>query len=133
MGLKHIAIDSMILIYLLEGHPKYKESCKKLIKNAESVVISSLSVGEILTGYKKNDNKSAEIQFFAFLKAIPNLRIQAFSMQEALHFANLRADYPFLKAPDAINIASALNSPAEVFITNDKELQKVTHVPVKTL
>ncbi len=43
--------------------------------------------------------------------------------------ASLRARYR-LRTPDAIQLATALQARADVFLTNDRDLQRVEEVPV---
>jgi len=42
--------------------------------------------------------------------------------------AELRAKYSFIRTPDAIQIATAINTEADFFITNDKKLKGLSEI-----
>ncbi len=132
MGLKHIAIDTMLMIYLLEGNSKHKEKIKKLIKKADKVTFSTMGFGEVLAGLQKKEDQKNILSFISFMEQQEKIQLRPFGLQEALNFANLRA-HSSIKAPDAIHLATAICSGAEAFITNDSKLKKTAGFPVLSL
>ena len=50
-----------------------------------------------------------------------------------LRAAKLRANYEWLRTPDAIHLAAALTGNCDVFLTNDQRLGRCTEIPVEVL
>lgn len=130
---KHIAVDTMVLIYLIEKNPKYLESAKLAYKQSESILLSTMGLGEILSGFDKKSDQQGKLTFLSFLEYDKKISIIGFGKQEAISFAQLRAKYPSIKPPDAIHLSTAILSGAEAFVTNDKNLKQVEEIPVITL
>lgn len=128
-----LAVDTMIIIYLIEGNRVYSESIKKILKNADEIIFSSFGLGEALVGFEKSENLKEKLKFFSFIESFERLKVVGFGKQEALFFARLRAKYFSLKAPDAIHLATALSSEADAFLTNDRKLPGIKEINVFTL
>ena len=60
--------------------------------------------------------------------------IDAVSLTAAIaeHAADLRARYN-LRTPDAVQVATALHSGCDAFLTNDRDLRRVTEIPILVL
>lgn len=127
---KKIAVDSMIMIYILDHHPKYGEKALSILSAADQIIFSSLLYGEVLAGfYRVNDMKGLE-RFYEFTNSLENLSIQDFDRTTAGYFATLRAKNNFLTSPDCIHLASALQMKADVFFTNDKKIKSMPELKV---
>jgi predicted nucleic acid-binding protein len=131
--LRRLEVDSMILIYLIERKGEWIEAIKKHFQEADEVILSSLSFGEILTGFEKNKDLKGKLEFLSFIESFKKIHIANFCKQEALYFAQIRAKYPQIKAPDAIHLATALSARADAFLTNDKYLKVFEELPVLLL
>lgn len=59
----------------------------------------------------------------------PNLEVLAVSHEISVVAARIRRQYKF-RTPDAIQMATALNSKAKAFITNDNKLKKFKEIKV---
>ncbi len=59
-----------------------------------------------------------------YRKGFAGLEIAGFDSKAANEFARLRAVKPGLRSPDAIQLACALGSQCDVFLTNDDRLSK---------
>lgn len=126
---KDIAIDSMIVIYLIEGS-KYSEKIAEILSAARTIHVSSLTYGEVLAGHFKQKNyRSIEI-LRQFLFCSEKVRVFDFNEESAELFAQIRANKPSLSPPDAINLASALHSGAHHFLTNDKTLKGIKDLSI---
>jgi|GEM_PF-1366011 len=130
---KNIAIDSMILIYLIEGREPFCGAIKKALESARHINFSSFGLGEVLAGFEKAGDKRGKIKFLSFVETYEKLSIIGFGKQEALIFAQLRAKYPSVKPPDAIHLATAISGRVDGFLTNDKNLMKVEELPILRL
>lgn len=91
---KHIAIDSMIMIYLIEGRQPSCSAIKKTLEAVRQISFSSFGLGEVLAGFEKAKDKQGKLQLLSFVESYEKLSIIGFGKQEALIFAQLRAKYP---------------------------------------
>lgn len=130
---KHIAIDTMILVYLLERNLSHIETIKKTLKHANRVTLSGMGFGEILAGFEKSNDQKGKLKFLSFLESFKKISVASFNKDTALTFAKLRAKYPSIKSPDAIHVATAIQAKADIFLTNDKNLKQVEEIRVITL
>lgn len=130
---KHVAVDSMILIYLIEENPDFFQSAKHKLETASQLTLSTLGLGEILAGFEKKADLKGKLQFLSFLESYKKLSIVGFGKQEALIFAQLRAKYPQVKPPDTMHLATAISARADAFLTNDKNLKCIEEIPVVVL
>ena len=130
---KRLAIDSMILIYLLEANENFSKPIRRQLEQAEELILSSLGLGEILAGFEKKADTEGKLKFLSFIESYKKLSVVGFGKQEALIFAKLRAAYPSIKPPDAIHLATAISGRADAFFTHDKKLQKVEEVFILAL
>lgn len=122
------ALDTVTLIYYLEGHPTYYAAARTLFEKIErgdiSAVISALVFAELLfPAYRAGQPQLAE-KITHILGHYPNLTVIPLSSEIAVAAAQLRAAYQ-LRTPDAIHLATARYAGARGFITNDKELRKI--------
>lgn len=121
------ALDTVTLIYYLEGHPTYYAAARILFEKIErgdiSAVISALVFAELLVpAYRAGQPQLAE-KITHILGHYPNLTVIPLSSEIAVAAAQLRAEHQ-LRTPDAIHLATARHTGARGFITNDKELKK---------
>jgi predicted nucleic acid-binding protein len=119
--------DSMLIIYLLEGHPEFRLRAEQLLtrsrRRGDSLFTSYLALGEILAGVEKAGQPQAgpvirgtlEEMGFAFLP---------FDQSAVVPFSRLRA-HTSLKAPDAIHLACAAAAGIDLYLTGDKQLFKL--------
>ncbi len=124
MSGKKAFLDTNIFIYLIEENKLYLNQVDKLLifleQNRYEIITSTLTLGEILTKpYKDNRVDLVKIyqEFFEDIKLI-ELNDQIASL-----FAQIRANYG-IKTPDAVQLASAIYSKSDLFVTNDDKLSK---------
>lgn len=131
--IKQLAIDSMVLIYLIDGNETFSAKIEKYFENAERVIFSSFGLGEILAGFEKINDMQGKLGFLSFIESYKKISVVGFGKQEALIFAELRSKYPSIKPPDAIHLATAISARVDAFVTNDKKLETVKEINVLTL
>lgn len=133
---KRVALDSMIFIYQFGKHPRFYPfvyyifsllNKKKLyvftslISLIETISFSELEVKpELIESYKNFFIKTENLE-----TVNPNFEI-------ADQAASLRRKYD-LRTPDVIQLATAMISKAEVFITNDDRFRKIKELPILLL
>jgi len=122
-----IALDSNIFIAALSQNESHSLTAQQLIRDIDSgkyqAIASSIVLGEVLS--IANAKEAPDIE--TFFSLIKNLSTVPASDDICLKAGALRKDQGAkLKLPDALHAATALLSNAELFITNDQQLVKVT-------
>ena len=119
--------DTMLFIYLLEGHPGYSERVQQLLERAyrrdDSLYTSYLALGELMAGTEKSNqvqkasaiHSSLEEMGFSFL---------SFDRGAVAPFGRLRAREK-LKIADSIHLACAASAGIDLFLTGDKQLMRL--------
>lgn len=122
------ALDTVMLIYFLERHPYFYRHAKVLFQRIEagklSAVFSSLVFAELLVPAFRSGEKQRAERIVRILSNFPNLKVIPLSTEISTTAARLRAVHGF-RTPDAIHAATALESGAMGFITNDKAFLKM--------
>ena len=121
-------LDTVTIIYFLEKHPRYYQTAKEIFEKVEtgkfSANISTLVFTELLVpAYRTKENKYAE-KIVHILSNFPNLTTIPIDTKISTTAAKLRAMHG-LRTPDAIHIATALETRSSGIITNDKGFKKV--------
>jgi|SRR3989338_9071892 len=131
-----IAVDSVILIYLFEKNLRYIEEVRGLFRfiadGTERAVFASIGLIEVLTGPKRIGDEKLAFIYKEMIAHFPNLAVISLNDEIIELASSLRAKYK-LATPDAIHLATAINTGARVFVTNDKGLRKVKEIKVRTL
>jgi len=122
-------LDTVTIIYFLERHPRYYKTANDIFNTIEtgkiSANISTLVFAELLVpAYRDDENKRAE-KIIHILSNFPNLEIIPLTTEISSTAARLRALHG-LRTPDAIHIATALESKSSGIITNDRGFRKVS-------
>jgi len=133
----HLAgIDTMVFIYHFEENKIYQSFTTVLFdlveKGVLKAIISTISILEILVKPKKDKNEQLVEEYKFLFQTFPNLKVLPLDEKIADIASTLRADYN-IKAPDAIQIASAISGGADVFITNEPFLRKVNEIDILIL
>lgn len=128
-----LGIDTCIFIFQLERNPKYFDLANKVFMWVEKLngkaFTSTITMLELLVAPYRERNIEKVNQIYAILATFPNLEWVTPTLGVADLAARLRAKYN-LKTPDSIQLASALESRASGFITNDKIYKKVTEIEI---
>jgi predicted nucleic acid-binding protein len=120
---KKIAIDTMLMIYLLEQNPIYMTTVVNIFEHAGTIVCSAFLLGELFAGfYRKGEGEKADL-VLRYMEDAGSFEILPFDEAQALLFAKIRGAHPVYSAPDCIHLSAALQSGADVFVTNDKQLK----------
>jgi uncharacterized protein len=120
--------DTMLFVYWLEAHPSFglrtKEIWDKMLERGDNLCTSIFTIGEVLTGfYKRRDRDRASEAREMF--QLPEIRILPFSLDVMERYAQIRADQRLTPA-DAIHLATASVARANLFLTNDTTISKLT-------
>jgi predicted nucleic acid-binding protein len=131
-----IAIDSNVFIAALSSNEEHSPNAQQLIRDIavgkHTAVASSIVYGEVLG--ISNANRSQDME--DFFSHIDNLATLPVDDDICITAGKLRRDHGSkLKLPDAIHLATALSTNANLLITNDIVLAKVAQklLPTKLL
>jgi hypothetical protein len=116
--------DSMLFVYLLEGHPTFgpitASILKEMIEPKDTLCTSFFCVGEVLTGPRRLGFHQAADQAMRFF-AGPSVEVLPFTLETADQFNRVRASTG-VRPPVAIHLATAALAATDIFLTNDKQL-----------
>jgi len=128
-----LALDTSAFIYHLEAHPARASRLLPIFQQIERRrcrgVSSTLTFLEMLVQPYRTGDHEKRVALSALLASFPGMTWIALDLTVADRAAYLRARYR-LRTPDAIQLATALHSSADVFLTNDRDLRRVEEVPV---
>ena len=126
-----IGLDTNLLIYFVQAHPRYGPWCRALFERIEhgqtTAVTSAVSLLEVLVEPYRREDHGLVQSFYALLPGYSGLKWLPVTLEVADRAARFRARYR-LSTPDAIQIATALDAGATGFIGNDKSLKKVQEI-----
>ena len=131
-----IGLDTSIFIYHLEDHPRYSPLTEIIFSALENGinkgVTSYLTLMEILVKPKTEGLLQVARDYEYYLTTFPNLTFYEMGLDVARQASDLRsADR--IKAPDAIQVATAILCGASAFLTNDKIFERVKGVDILIL
>lgn len=121
-----VAVDTAPFIYILESNVQFADQFVGLFEAAAAgklgIVLSTITLAEVLTGpLKAGQNALAKryenaLSAYTLISVTPSIAALA---------AQMRARYR-LKLPDAIQLATALDTGAAAFVTHDRDFSQVT-------
>ncbi|CAN5401132.1 hypothetical protein BH10ACI3_BH10ACI3_24150 [soil metagenome] len=130
--MRRIYLDTCIVIYFIERHPDFSEMLETLISQRaeDEFCFSPLVEMECMVIPLRTQNHPLKVLFAEFFSAQTQLAISNGVFQIA---AKLRADFPSLKTPDALHLATALHYGCDEFWSNDGRLNMVAPGLVKNI
>jgi predicted nucleic acid-binding protein len=133
---KKIALDTMIFIYAFEEHPVYLPLVKSFFREVERgriiTVTSTITLAECLVYPFRAKAIELAARYKILFRDFPHLSVIPVTEEIAERAAWLRAQYQ-MKTPDAIQLATALISSSQFFLTNDEDLPRVDEIQVLIL
>lgn len=137
-NLQKVALDTNIFICALNLKDSRQETSLSILEEIKkkqlTASISVLVLEEFFIRIHKQSRQKEISSLLDFITIDRLLAILDVNREIALLAAKLRAEYPSLRAPDAIHLASAINSGADIFITTDKRLpRKIGKLTIRVL
>jgi len=133
---KVVGLDTMVFIYHFEENQAYSPLTFSILKSLEegnfNGITSILTLLEILVKPKKENNLLLTERYKLLFETFPNLQVKELNENIANIASSLSANYN-INTPDAIQVATSLEAQADIFITNDTSLKKVTEIKVLLL
>jgi len=130
-----VYVDTSIVIYTVENHPNYWQLLQplwsKLCNREVQIFSSELLIMETLTGPLRDNNQQLlqDYERFLFQSGMVLVPISQNLLKEA---AQLRATTN-LRTPDAIHVATALDTESTLFLTNDRRIRQIPNLSVIVL
>lgn len=130
---KTVGLDTMVFIYHFDQKKPYYPICldifKLLEKGQARAVTSVISLAESLSHPRLRSQLVKLQDIRSFFLEEPNLKLVEVGFRVGDTAAFLRRKYQ-IRLPDALEIATALDSDAALFLTNDSSLQKIEEIPI---
>jgi len=128
--MSRIFLDSNLFIYHFEDMGPRGERANAIFESIsrrkDTVLTSALTLGEVLVKPIQTGDRELEARYREVLRE-PEVEVLAFTRGAGEIFARIRQDRA-IKAPDAIQLATAASAGCDLFITNDDRLTSA-HVP----
>src|SRR3989304_10609225 len=128
-----VAIDTNIFIYFFQKHPRFgpivRELFRKFSLERTTVVTSAITLAELLATNKApvlRSHLQEEFLAISFLVIVP------VDNNIAITTADIRRKFQFSLA-DSIQLATALQARADVFVTSDRRLKSFKQLPIQLL
>lgn len=136
-GINSLFIDTAPIIYFIEAHRQFGPLSKEVVTAFQSggfeAVSSVITLAEVLPKPIENGDEKLARKFSEFLKRGKNMRIIDITEGIAETAGRLRGKHAFLKTVDALQIAAAVASGADSFLTNDSKLKRLKEIRVLVL
>jgi len=121
--------DSMLFIYLIQGHPAYAPRVQAILEGMERrgdiLCTSVFTLGEVLAGPRKLGAQIVVDRTRQFFLNSGQVEILPFGITTSDRYSEIRATTT-AKSGDAIHLACASESGVDLFITHDKRLHRLT-------
>ncbi len=128
-----VAFDTAPIIYFVEKNVQFFDKILHIIRFVDNTsldgIASVLLLTEVLTYPQKLNNQQLITQYETILSNNRSLTLLPVSRSIARYAATLRANYN-IRTPDAIHLATAIEHKADIFLTNDIQLKRITEVSV---
>ncbi|NOT55363.1 MAG: PIN domain-containing protein [Deltaproteobacteria bacterium] len=136
VGVTALGFDTAPLIYFVERHPTYVDIVREFVQRVDTGAVlgysSMVTLTEVLTQPKQKGNTTVEQEYRDLLLQSRNFKLLPIDSTIAERAADLRARYRF-RTPDALQIAAALASGCQAFLTNDPPLKRAVELRVIVL
>lgn len=131
-----VYIDTQILVYTVESHPKYAPALIPLWsasrQGAIQITTSELALLEVMVRPLRDSDHQLERDYREFLLN-SDIHLKRIEQSILLDAAGLRAAIPSLRTPDAIHAATARSAGSAMLLTNDSGLKQVPGLNVVLL
>ena len=134
---KSIFIDTAPIIYFIEADAIWGHIVKQIVDNAISkrirFISSVVTLSEVLVKPSSQADELLQARFKQFLRNGKNLTLLEITAEIAELAGELRGLYPSLKGMDSLQLAAAISSKSDIFLTNDRKLKKINQIRVMLL
>lgn len=130
---KRLYAEAAPFIYFVEANPQYLDQMDVIFKRLDAGEIqgftSAITLTEVLMLPVRLGRRDLETAYRSILLHNTSVSLIQASGEIAEQAAHLCARYN-LRTPDALHVATALDSKCDAFLTNDKGLRRITEIAV---
>ena len=136
IGYSRVFMDTTPLIYFLDDDVHFGEKTRLIFEEALSenadLVTSTITCTEYLVYPYRTGNQEKVEAFFDFMQdcGVPLVEID---IEIAKKAAEIRAEYKSFKAMDALQLATAICTNCDLFLTNDSQLKQFKEIRCVTV
>ena len=134
--IKRIFLDTAPLIYFLNQDSPFHNSLiqifNSLTDDGGKLITSAITCEEFLVYPYRINDQSAIKAFWTFINE-GNINVLKIDTDIATEAAKIRAEYKHFKTMDALQLAAAICSGCDLFLTNDKQLRQFDKISCKTI
>jgi predicted nucleic acid-binding protein len=131
-----VFIDTAPIIYYIEGSTGFFSVVdaffQGLLLRSIKAIVSPVTLAECLVMPVRLKNAEVQQSFINFLTNTKEIEMVDIDVTVGRQAAELRVSYG-LKLPDALQIAVAIRTGCDCFLTNDAALKRVTEIQVLVL
>lgn len=132
-GNKTVFLDTVPLIYYIEENKTYVKFLGKLFEansqNKFQFTTSVLTLMELLIQPIRINAAKLVEEYENIICNSKTISIHDFNIEIAKTAAKIRAEYGF-KTPDSIQLATAISTNSDYFLTNDKQLKTFKEIEI---
>jgi len=119
-----VLVDSAPIIYFLEDHQELAPRFESLFARADSgsyeLVISTVTLIEVLTGPLRQGDEKLAHAYRQALTSPPTWLVSDLTTRIAHRAARIRGETR-LRVPDAVQVATALETSCDALVTHDRD------------
>lgn len=120
--------DTNVFIYLIEQRPRdladiAARARERVTRDGDQLVTSALTLGEVLVQPLRAGKSELATRYATMLGR--GCLILPFDEGAARRYGEIRAEFPAVRPPDAVQLACAAQQGTAVFVTNDARLEKI--------
>ena len=127
-----LVIDSAPIIYILEDHPGFASRFAPVFERAEAgdyeLVVTTITLAEVLTGPLRHGNESLAEEYRNTLSSLPPWRVVDLTPDIAHRAARIRGRTG-LRLPDAVQVATAIETASAGLVTHDRDFSVLDRSP----
>ena len=129
IGAGPVALDTVSFIYLIEEHPRFLRLVEPVFEAIDEgrliAVTSALTLLEVLVVPFRAGNVALADRYEQVLTRSRGLRLIDVDRDQLRAAAQLRAVFPRVRTPDAIQVSAALSAGCSALLTNDRDLPAI--------
>lgn len=124
---RKVFLDTTPLIYFLDNDIHFGDKVRRIFEeilcSGNKMISSSITCEEYLVyPYRTNNQEKIDV-FFEFIRD-NGIELVPVTVDIAKKAAAIRAEYRDFKAMDSLQLATALETMCDLFLTNDKQLKQ---------
>ncbi|MCA9945379.1 MAG: PIN domain-containing protein [Ardenticatenaceae bacterium] len=130
---RRLFVDTAPVIYFVEQNPNFQSQINAIFEQVDAgqvrVVNSPITLAECLIGPMRSGDEQLQSDFQELLVRGAFTEFVTISEAIAVDAARLRAAYNVSLA-DALQLATAVAAQCDAFLTNDKQLKRVSEIEI---